>query len=317
MNRKLLLLVFLLAFVAACSGGDYVARINDTKLTRENVQAEMAALSAAERQEFRGPSTQERFVEELAKREVFYLELKKRGLDQNEAVKKMIEEADPELKKEGAGQDRDLQRKLKHALVNFFIQSETGSGPRITAKEMRDYYDLHKGDFPLAYEVRLGRIVVKNNKAALDVYHKLRGGLGFAKAAASISLDKETAKSGGDLGYLNPFLIPPGKFSPELMEMIFILNKGNVGGPAKMDDGIHILKATDIKGDPNEFEKMKSLISRRITTDKLMESLKKSYKVTIDKGTVAKLAPFPTVGNSPAQGGQVAPVKKLPPVSSN
>jgi parvulin-like peptidyl-prolyl isomerase len=307
MNRKLLLLVFVLAFIAACSmGGDYVVRINDTKLTKEQVQAEMAALSAVERQEFRGPAAQERFVEELAKQEVFYLELKKKGLDQNVAVKKILEDADPELKKAGAGQNMDIQRKLKNALVNLFIRSETRSGPRITAKEMKDYYDQHQGDFAPTYEVRLSRIVVKNNKAALDVYHKLRGGLDFAKVASLVSLDKETAKSGGDLGYFNPFLIPPGKFSPELLDMIFIFNKGNVGGPAKMDDGIHILKATDVKGDSNEFEKVKALLSRRITTDKLMESLKKSYKVKIDKGAVAKLAPFPSAGGSPAPGGKAA-----------
>lgn len=296
MNRKLLLLVFLLAFVAACSGGDYVVKINDTKLTKEHVQAETAALSDVERQEFRGSAAQERFVEELAKKEVFYLELKKRGLDQNVAVKKMLEDADPELKKEGAGQNMDIQRKLKNALVNFFIRSETGSSPRITAKEMKDYFDQHQGDFTVTYEVRLSRIVVTNNQAALDVYHKLRGGMDFAKAASLVSLDKETAKSGGDLGYFNPFLMTPGKFSPELLEMIFIFNKGNVGGPAKMDDGIHILKATDIKGDPNEFSELKLLIARRITTDKLMESLKKSYKIKIDKDAVAKLAPFPSAG---------------------
>ncbi|MFZ4438636.1 MAG: peptidylprolyl isomerase [Syntrophales bacterium] len=306
MNRKLLLLVFLLAFVAACSGGDYVVKINDTKLTKESVQAEMAALSTVERLEFRGPAALERFVEELAKKEVFYLELKKRGLDQDAAVKKMLEDANPELKKAGVGQDSNIQRKLKNLLVAIFISSETGSSPRITAKEMKDYYDQHQGDFSLTYEVKLGRIVVKNNHAALEVYHKLRAGMDFAKVASLVSLDKETAKSGGDLGYFNPFLIPPGKFSPELLEMIFILNKGIVGGPAKLDDGIHILKATDIKGDPNEFEKVKSLISRRIITDKLMESLKKNYKVIIDKGAVAKLAPLPTVGGYPAPGGKAA-----------
>lgn len=218
----------------------------------------------------------------------------------------MLEETNPELKKAGAGQDSNIQRKLKNLLVAIFISSETGSGPRITAKEMKDYYDQHQGDFSLTYEVKLGRIVVKNNRAALEVYHKLRAGMDFAKVASLVSLDKETAKSGGDLGYFNPFLIPPGKFSPELLEMIFILNKGIVGGPAKLDDGIHILKATDIKGDPNEFEKVKSLISRRIITDKLMESLKKNYKVLIDKGAVAKLAPLPTVGGNPAPGGKAA-----------
>jgi hypothetical protein len=158
MNRKLLLLVFVLAFIAACSmGGDYVVRINDTKFTKEQVQAEMAALSAEERKEFQGPAAQERFVEELAKKEVFYLALKKRGLDQNVAVKKMLEDADPELKKTGAGQDGNIQRRLKNALVNLFIRSETGSGPRITAKEMKDYYDQHQGDFSVAYEVKLSR----------------------------------------------------------------------------------------------------------------------------------------------------------------
>jgi parvulin-like peptidyl-prolyl isomerase len=218
MNRKLLLLVFLFAFVAACSvEGDYVVKINDTKLTKENVQAEMAALSPVERQEFRGAAAQERFVEELAKKELFYLELKKRGLDRNAAVKKMIEDADPELKKEGAGRNSDIQRKLKNALVNLFIQSEANSGPRITAKEMRDYYDRHKGEFPLTYQVRLGRIVVNNEQAVRYVYRKLRGGLDFAKVASEVSLDKETAKSGGDLGYFNPFLIEQGRFSPEFL----------------------------------------------------------------------------------------------------
>jgi foldase protein PrsA len=305
MNRRLIFLVFVVAFVAACSlGGDYVVKINDTKLTAADIQAEIAALSAVERPGFRGSAAQERFLEELAKKEVFYLELKKRKFDQDATVKKMLDDADPELNKEGAGQNKDLQRKRKNALVSLFIRSETASSPRITAKEMKNYYDQHQGNFLLSYEVRLSRIIVKNNKTALDVYRKLRGGIDFAKVAASMSLDKETAKSGGDLGYFNPFLIPPGKFSPELLEMIFILNKGIVGGPAKVDDGIHILKATDIKGDFNDFEKVKGLISRRIITDKLMESLKKSYKIKIDKEAVAKLAPFPSAGGSPAPGGK-------------
>jgi parvulin-like peptidyl-prolyl isomerase len=86
------------------------------------------------------------------------------------------------------------------------------------------------------------------------------------------------------------------------------LKRGVVSEPIPMNDGIHILKVTDIKGGVMAFEQIKMFLPKKITEErkkavmeKITESAKNNFKVDINREALSK----------------VAPVKKLPPVSSN
>ncbi len=292
--KKLLVILISLAFVASCakeSGtkGSYVAKIDGTTISKEDAQAEMNALPDMAKQFFQGPEGTAKFVDELVKKEMLYLEAKKRGLDKN----------------------KDYQRKLeefkKITLINTLLEKEIEAGSKVTDKDIKAYYDSHKDDFTVNTQVKISQIVVKTEDEVKKVQDRLKAGEDFAKVAADMSVDKTSAKSGGSLG-----VFKKGDLSPELEEAVFRLKKGEVSMPIKLKDGMHILKVVDAQGSVVDFEKIKGLIAQRLTAekqresfDKFIESLKKNYKVDVNKDAVSKLAVAPP--QAPGAAPQQAP----------
>jgi peptidyl-prolyl cis-trans isomerase C len=291
MKKSLLLVVFILVFSACSKGGgkdDYVVKIEDVTFTAEDVQAEMASLSPMARMQYQGNEGAARFVDELVKRESLYLEANKRGIEKNK---------DAQMKMETA---------KKVALVNYFIEKEMEASGKISDKETRDYYDSHQDDYTNRSQVKYSRIVVKSPEDAQKAIDRLKGGEDFARVAAEVSVDKGSAKAGGDMGYYDPAV--KSKIDPDEGKIALRLKRGVVSEPIPMNDGIHILKVTDIKGERMAFEQIKMFLPKKITEerkkavlDKITESAKNNFKADINKEALSK----------------VAPVKKLPPVSSN
>jgi len=285
MRKRFLLSVFVLMFAVSCSKGggfkgDYVVKIGDVKLTREDVQAQMSTIPPMARMSFMGPDGAARFVDELVKKEGLYLEAKKRGLEKDREAGKKIEEAG------------------KIALVNYLIDKEIASASRVSEKDIRDYYDSHKDDFINNKEMRVSRIVVKGQDDASKVLQRLKGGEDFARVAREVSIDKSSAKAGGDMGYVSP--MDKGRLDPGLVSLAFSLKRGELSGPVTMDGGIGILKVTDMKGNSVDFDQVKTVIPRKMTQEKqkmvfekLMETVKKNFKVEINKAELAKVRPGP------------------------
>ncbi len=283
--RRFLLVLIALVFITSCAKeggqkGGYVAKIDGTVLTQEDVQAEMNTLPDMAKDFFQGPEGTARFVDELVKKELLYLEAKNKGLDKNKEFQKKVEEF------------------KKITLINQILEKEIEKAAKVTDKDVKDYYDKHKDDFVVNNQVRLSHIVVKTEDDARKVYERLKKGEDFAKIASEVSLDKTSAKSGGDLGNFKR-----GEMKPELEDVAFRLKKGEISMPIRLKDGIHIIKVTDAKGAILDFDKVKGLIGQRLTAekqregfDKFIESLKKKHKIEINKDALAKinLAPAPS-----------------------
>jgi len=291
--KKFMFLVIALVFVASCSKGggqkgDYVIKIDGTVISKEDMQQEMNSLPDMAKEFFLGPEGTTRFADELVKKEMLYLEAKKRGLDKNKDLIKKIEEF------------------KKITLINHLLEKEIEAASKVTEKEIQDYYNSNKNDFAMNSQIRISHIVVKTEDDAKKAYERLQKGEDFAKIASSLSIDKATAKLGGDLGSFKR-----GEMSRELEEVAFRLKKGEVSQPIKLKDGIHILKATDTKGTTVEFDKIKGQIGQKLTADKqkdafdkFIEKLKKTYKVDINKDALSKLSA------APAQPAPQAPAQK-------
>lgn len=276
--KRFLPAVVALVFVVACSKvdgpkGEYVVKIDGTTITKEEVQAEMNNLPEMARDMFGGPEGMTRFVDELVKKEMLYLEAKKKGLDKNKELEKKIEDF----------------RKI--TLINQLLEKEIEAAAKVTDADLKNYYDKNKDEFTANTQVRVSQIVVRTEADAKKVYEKIQKGEDFAKIASATSIDKASAKSGGDMGNFKR-----GDMAPELENVAFRLKKGELGMPVQMKDGIHIMKATETKGAPVEFERVKSLLSQKLTVekqresfDKFLENLKKSYKVEINKDAIAKI----------------------------
>ncbi len=275
--KQLMVLACALALVVSCSkgggpSGNYVAKIDGTVITKEDAQREMNSLPPMAKEFFQGPDGTARFMDELVKKELLYLEAKKRGLDKNEDYKKKVEDF------------------TKFTLINQLLEKEIESASKLTDKDLKDYYDSHKDEFTVSNQIRLSQIVVKTENDAKKAYERLEKGEDFSKVAKEMSVDK-SGKTGGDLGYFKR-----GEMARELEDVAFRLKKGQTSQPIPLKDGIHILKVTDVKGTLMEFDKVKGLISQRLTADKqreifdkLIENLKKNYKVELNKEEISKL----------------------------
>jgi parvulin-like peptidyl-prolyl isomerase len=292
MMKKLLLVVLILLFAASCKWGkdNYVIKIGEVKVTPEEVQAEMDTIAPFSKPNYEGTAGTARFVDELAEKEILYLEARKRGLEKDAEYIKRLEAAQQETKKMGIKKTAGVQPWQRSLLVTFFMEKQMGSVPQVAEKEIEDYFNTHK------YQVRISQIVAANFPAASEIFQRLKKGEDFAKVAKEDSLDKESAKAGGDLGYFA--LFEGGKLDPMLERILPILKKGDVGGPVTLPDGIHIIKATDIRPASAKFDEVKTNISMKLNLerrkeayDKLKTGLKAIYKVEINKEALAKLPP--------------------------
>ncbi len=72
---------------------------------------------------------------------------------------------------------------------------------------------------------------------AQSLYKQIEGGADFGKLAKRYSDDTQTKNEGGNTGWQ-----PPEVFSPELMQHIDALAKGQVGQPFELNDNWHIVK---------------------------------------------------------------------------
>lgn len=268
-------------------GGDYVVKIDNKKITEKDLKKEFETLPDMAKHFFSGPEGVERFTDEVVKKEVLYLEALKRGYDKKEDFAKKVEEF------------------KKLTLINQLLEEEMKKVSMVTDEELRAYYEKHKDEFTTNTQVRLSQIVVKDEQSAKKVIESLQKGEDFAKVASSMSIDKNSAKSGGDLGFFKK-----GELNKELEGIAFSLKKGEISNPIPLRDGIHFIKVTDAKGTVQDFEKVKPMITHRATVEKqrtafekIIEDAKKSRKIEINKEALKKVslfdAPKPPQQNQP------------------
>jgi len=286
--KKLLVVMAAVIFIASCARDDgqksaYVAKINGTSITKEDVIKEMENLPSVAREFFKGQEGVKRFIDELVKKEMLYIEAKKRGLYKNKEFERKVEEF------------------KKITLINDLLKKETDAVSKVTEQDMKDYYEKNKGEFMMTNQVRLSHIIVKTEGDAKKVYERLQKGEDFGHIAAEMSIDKATSKSGGRLGAFKR-----GDLMPEIEEVAFSLRKGEVSMPIRIRDGFQILKVTDAKGPIAEFEKAKEFIKQSIIAkrqkegfDNLLKDLKKKYKIEINKDALAKITFAPTPAPAP------------------
>jgi peptidyl-prolyl cis-trans isomerase SurA len=121
----------------------------------------------------------------------------------------------------------------------------------IPAAEAEAYFKAHPDEFPKApAEVRLAVIQIPalpdsatdlaaKNKA-LVARKRILAGEKFAKVAADVSDDPNSARSGGDLGF-----IIRGSFEPALEGPAFILKPGELSQPIHSPYGWHLLEVLE------------------------------------------------------------------------
>jgi len=279
--KKVLILFFVICLVFACAQkkeetkGPYLAKVGDSVITQADFEREMKGLPQFVQKMFEGPGGNEKFLEELIKRELLYKEAIKKGL-----------EKDPEYVKK-------LEDFKRITLVGLLLQKEIEGKVKVSDQEIKQYYEKNKDKFAPVTQIRASQILVKTEDEAKKIEDKLKKGEDFAQLAKKYSIDTATAKNGGDLGYFSR-----GQMLPEVEAAAMRLKPGEISEPVKTKLGYHIIKVTDKKtGQVVEFDKVRNLIQQNLMAEKQKEvfdsyvdGLKKNYKVEINKEALSKLS---------------------------
>jgi len=221
MVRKALLLVVLALVVPAlmisCGGKDkgVVAKVGKEKITADDFNLAYAGITVFNRPPLVTYEDYEKFLNTLINKELMINAAKEEGLDKEKAFLDLKE------------------RWEREAAVRALQKEVTESDVEFTLDEVKDYY-VRSGTV-----LRVRHILLEDLATAEEVYKKLEAGADFAKMVKDHSLDESTVASGGDAGEIRR-----GILSPEIEEVLFSLNEGEISEPVQSMRGYHILNVT-------------------------------------------------------------------------
>jgi peptidyl-prolyl cis-trans isomerase SurA len=150
----------------------------------------------------------------------------------------------------------ELRDKARESILIEKLRGEKFSKPPvITKRDVQEFYTHFKDSLPkIGPQVELATIVKlirpdplqkeKMRNFAKALVDSLRMGASFTQFAARYS-QHSTASSGGDLG--GPY--PRGTFLPDFESAAFKLKPGEVSDPVETEQGIHIIKLNERKGE--------------------------------------------------------------------
>ena len=144
---------------------------------------------------------------------------------------------------------RDLKTRFKEQLMTRrLIDQKVGSRIMITPVEISDYYNQHKEEFASAEEVKVRMILIRpksegNAREALiqakEILRRVREGGDFAGLAKEYS-EGPYAAEGGLMGD-----VKRGDLLPQLEDVVFSMDEGEVSEIVQTALGYHILKVEE------------------------------------------------------------------------
>jgi peptidyl-prolyl cis-trans isomerase C len=207
------------------------------------------------------------YVQELINDTLLYQEAIRKGLDKDEEVIKVFDEA------------------RKKILVAKLLSNEIESVIEMSDEEIEEFYTENEFRYMTPEVMRASHILVNSAEDAGSVIEELKSGAGFEKVARERSLDP-TAQKGGDIGYF-----PKGQLMPEFEQACSFLQVGETSGVVKTSLGYHVIKLTDrrpptvrpldeVKGEI--FQRLRE-VKRRDSFNVLLEKLKSSTEIKVNE----------------------------------
>jgi peptidylprolyl isomerase len=220
--------------LAAVAAGPAVARLGNQQVTPQELQALLATVPPATREQLRGNR-----------------EALERWLRTRLAEKVVLEQADAQ----GWAQRPDVVRQTRAATEQIVFRDYLRSVSTVPADypstaELQQAYDAGKGNWqtPALYRVSQIFLAVPDaqsleavRKQATELSKKAQGTpADFAALATQYSQDRQTAERGGDTG-----LQPLQQLVPEVRGAVAKLKVGAVSEPVQSAAGFHVIKLTE------------------------------------------------------------------------
>jgi peptidyl-prolyl cis-trans isomerase C len=159
-------------------------------------------------------------LDRMVDHEALVMLARRRGLEDNPAVKKQIQDA--------------TERVLEGALLAM------DAVPKVTDDAIKARYDRLFANKPATEQVRARHILVSTQAEAEKLIADLKNGADFAALAAKYSKDPD-AKNGGELGFFSREQVWPG-----FADVAFALQPGQVADkPIHNEFGWHVVKVEE------------------------------------------------------------------------
>ncbi|WP_067430599.1 peptidylprolyl isomerase [Nocardioides jensenii] len=172
------------------------------------------------------------------------------------------------LAKFGIGEDDVLDEvKRQQAIALLFREVTKSDLDKLTADDVRAYYDQDPSRFATPEQRHLRNIVVATKRDANAVVAALRRGDDFRAVARTVSRDDATRDNGGDLG-----TVAQAELDPTFAEKAFAAKPGTVFGPVKTAYGWNVgqvVKVVPARQRP--FAKIKDQVADTLRSERALE----------------------------------------------
>jgi len=271
-----------------------VARIGDREVHASSIKRALAGVPAFE----------------LAALGTTKLDILKKYVDEAMVREELLAIA---AKNKGALDDRSVGMQLRKAAAGMLVRktlAALGGRDAVPMSEVQAYYEQHKAEYQTPERVRIAHIVVANKADADAVLAKVLADPtreGWAKLCADTSLDPNTKRTAGDLGFVSadgrssePKVVVPKK----LAEVAFTLKDGDIAKePVQTEAGWHVLWRRGsvpalVRTVEMEEPTIRELLFEKKQQDaykSLLEKLRTQTPVEIDE----ELIPIPTIEVGP------------------
>jgi peptidyl-prolyl cis-trans isomerase C len=185
-----------------------------------------------------------------------------------------------------------------------------------TEAELRAEYDAQVASMPNV-EIRARHIVLSGEDVAQKVIDRLKGGADFATLARQMSIHKESARNGGELGWF-----PPNAMGPDFGTAVTLLKKGEVTPrPVQTRMGWHVVQLEETRdSQPPPFDKVQEQLTKLVLTKKLTKASDDLLKaatvtppLTSETAKALNATPAPASTAAPANTPAPAAAPAAPP----
>ncbi|MBV6272051.1 SurA N-terminal domain-containing protein [Alcaligenaceae bacterium CGII-47] len=197
---------------------------------------------------------------------------------------------------------QDALRLPEQVAIQYILLDEAAalaSVPTIDDTQLKGYYEQNKSKYVVPARVNVSHILIKvpsgateeTSKQALERAQALAkrareaGASGFAALARNESQDAGTARSGGELGW-----VQRGVWPLSLEQVVFGLKKDEISDPVKGEDGYHIFIANDIQAEKGEtFDearaKVEAEVRHQLAADRFADMATQLTSLVYDNAT--------------------------------
>jgi parvulin-like peptidyl-prolyl isomerase len=155
-----------------------------------------------------------------------------------------------------------------------------GDSPQLPLQEVREYYEKHITEYEVRQEETKAQQILlvlapdaspgeeqRVLSRLREIQAEIKAGKPFEEAAKEYSEDQLTNEKGGDLGWFGHRNISPG---PEITDVAFALQVGQISEPFRTSRGYHILRAVDRKAERTRpLEEVEENLRKNLAGQKL------------------------------------------------